>query len=1246
MNRENIFTVGGTVQAANGLYISRHADAELLALCRERSFAYVLTPRQLGKSSLMVRTAQQLKAEGIRSVIIDLSGIGVQVTAEKWYVGLLSMMEEHLSLNTDALVWWQEREHLGVTQRLTKFFEEVLLKEVDAPVVVFVDEIDTTLSLDFTDDFFAAIRYFYNARALSQDVRRLSFVLIGVATPGDLIRDPQRTPFNIGQRVDLTDFTFEEALPLAAGLSSSDQEGRQVLRWVMKWTGGHPYLTQRLCRALADQRRSTWSESEVDQIVISTFFGEKSKQDTNLEFVRDMLSERVPATIDVADVLTTYRDVRRGRDVADEEQSLIKSHLKLSGIVCRERANLRVRNPIYAEVFDARWAKEHLPVNWKRMLTRYAAGTFLTLLIIAAALTPYAWSQKVKAETQTHVAENALRQEQAAKENLKATNDELARSVVQARSAKLDAENFARQAGEAEAKARKAKEEADKLRVLAEKNSGAAEAQSREAEAQSKNAVNSTQIATSREIAASAVAQLPTDPELSLLLSTEALEKFPQTDEAEDALKQALAESHIRSILSADKLGYGIVAFSPDGKYVLSENRYQAVAWEVANAQPVKSWQDDKRGLQSVAFSPDGKLVLTATDKTTWLRETNSGRKLFELPSPDDSIHSAVFSLNGKFILTAGYGIAQVWETTTGRNVAKLLHFKTDPDHQQPIKTIAISPDGRLVITTDPDAARLWQVPIDAKETQLLEKSRELREQDWEGGQERPVWNAKFSPDGTLIVVLGPVSARLWRVSAAPGGEVSVTTQSSYILTHNGARINSADFSPDSKSVVTASNDRTAQIWDTQITPRKVTLGGHRDAVNTAVFSPDGRFVVTASNDRTARVWLAETGEQVSNLVGNNGHVLAAVFSPDSKLIATESDDQTTRLWDSGTNQQTIIVQGGHDFIKASSSPNGRLIALVKDGKLQIMDSLSKLVIYEGAYSLLNEASFSSTSQFVVMANRDSTAAVLDLSTGKSITMRHSLGNFDANVYTAAFSPDDKFIVTTSRGSAWIWSAKTGEKIDQFDRELPTVAGVTDAEFSPDGRRLVIATRLAGAEIWDLRDHQLLTQLATPLNSGLLNSVTFSPDGQFVLGGSDDGVARVWNANTGQRLLTLRGHTARVYSSRFSSDGRFIATASADRTARIWDAFTGRALTVVRGHTDDVLSAEFSPQNKYVLTASKDGTVQIHTSDVDLSIDSLISRAKKRMTRCLRSEEREKYLHERVTDEVEEPCKPGPAPVQ
>ncbi|MBW4661826.1 MAG: AAA-like domain-containing protein [Drouetiella hepatica Uher 2000/2452] len=122
----SVYTVGGTVQAnERGLYIPREADGELLRLCRESTFAYVLTPRQMGKSSLMIRTAEQLIEDGSRVVIIDLTQVGTQVSAAEWYRGVLALVAEQLELTSGIAEWWEAQSHLGVTQRLTQFFQQV-----------------------------------------------------------------------------------------------------------------------------------------------------------------------------------------------------------------------------------------------------------------------------------------------------------------------------------------------------------------------------------------------------------------------------------------------------------------------------------------------------------------------------------------------------------------------------------------------------------------------------------------------------------------------------------------------------------------------------------------------------------------------------------------------------------------------------------------------------------------------------------------------------------------------------------------------------------------------------------------------------------------------------------------------------------------------------------------------------------------------------------------------------------------
>ncbi|MCG8608056.1 AAA-like domain-containing protein, partial [bacterium] len=247
--------------------------------------------------------------------------------------------------------------------------------------------------MDFTDDFFAAIRYLYNARANVPEFSRLSFVLIGVATPSDLMSDPHRTPFNIGQRVELMDFTLEQSLPLADGLELGQEKAKETLRWVLKWTGGHPYLTQRLCRMIQVQSQSAWTEKDVDTAVASTFFGKVSEQDSNLQFVRDMLSKWAP---DRLQVLTAYRQVRLGgRPVPDEEQSAIKNHLKLSGILRRDNGHLQVRNAIYENVFNRAWLKAHWPTNWLSTVptsVKVASVFSLLLLIVSISLAIFAFN--------------------------------------------------------------------------------------------------------------------------------------------------------------------------------------------------------------------------------------------------------------------------------------------------------------------------------------------------------------------------------------------------------------------------------------------------------------------------------------------------------------------------------------------------------------------------------------------------------------------------------------------------------------------------------------------------------------------------------------------------------------------------------------------------------------------------------------------------------------------------------------
>lgn len=205
------FQGGGTLRAT-AIYVHRKADDELLDALLLSEYCHVLAPRQIGKSSLRVQTARALLAKGVRSVTIDLTAIGDrESTASMWYFDLIAVTARQLHL-PDPSLYWNSKSEMSPLLRWLEYMRRYVLDEIKDPIVLFIDEIDAILSRSSIarDDFFAAIRSIFNARAEDRTLDRLTICLIGVALPGDLIQDETRTPFNIGRSVVLEDFSREE----------------------------------------------------------------------------------------------------------------------------------------------------------------------------------------------------------------------------------------------------------------------------------------------------------------------------------------------------------------------------------------------------------------------------------------------------------------------------------------------------------------------------------------------------------------------------------------------------------------------------------------------------------------------------------------------------------------------------------------------------------------------------------------------------------------------------------------------------------------------------------------------------------------------------------------------------------------------------------------------------------------------------------------------------------------------------
>src|SRR5437867_2276625 len=370
----SFYVTGGTLRPDAPSYVERQADLDLFEGLLNGEFCYVLTSRQMGKSSLMVRTANKLRAQGIHVIALDLTAIGQTLTLEPWYNGFLTSMGDQVGLEDEVEEFWIANERLSPVQRWFTAIRKAVLASRPGPAVVFLDEIDTVRGLPFsTDEFFAAIRECYNRRSEASEFNRLTFCLLGVATPSDLIRDPRLTPFNIGRRVELHDFTSQEAAELARGLrgggaqrgSDEDDAAQALLSRILYWTDGHPYLTQRLCRAVAETNWNSgerelrhFQSSTVDRLCEELFLSPRAREyDTNLVFVRErmMRSHTQPLNL-----LQRYGEIFCGKRVPDDVRNPLVDLLRLAGITKGVQGFLQVRNRVYARVFELTWLRERV----------------------------------------------------------------------------------------------------------------------------------------------------------------------------------------------------------------------------------------------------------------------------------------------------------------------------------------------------------------------------------------------------------------------------------------------------------------------------------------------------------------------------------------------------------------------------------------------------------------------------------------------------------------------------------------------------------------------------------------------------------------------------------------------------------------------------------------------------------------------------------------------------------------------
>jgi WD40 repeat protein len=1048
MRMESPFYVAGGTLSRDALsYVTRQADRQLYDGLSRSQFSYVLTARQMGKSSLMVRTASRLRDEGAGVVVLDLTAIGQNLTAEQWYEGLLTQIGQQLNLEGELEEFWDGHPGLGPLQRWMQALTRVVLPRYPGRVEVFIDEIDAVRSLPFsTDEFFAGLREFYNRRTEDPELERLSFCLLGVAAPSDLIRDTRMTPFNIGRRIEMHDFTEAEAHVLAVGLAADERQGAALLNRILYWTGGHPYLTQRLCQAAAEQKAA--SAGDVDRLCDELYFARRAReQDDNLLFVRERM---LRSEVDVAGLLNLYGRVRKGKKVEDDETNPFVTILKLSGIARVEDGRLRVRNRIYERVFDQEWIEANMPdAEIRRQRAAYRKGLMRAAAIAAVILAAIA-----------SLAFVAIRQRN------------IARAAEETNRRQLYAAQMAL--------AEQAWEDAGVARMLDLLNNHIpkpGQEDLRGFEWYHLWGLGHSELRSFRHGNVMVPVVFFPDNRRVATGGSDGTVKVWDVVTGEQLMTLAGHSGQVAS-----------VAVSPDGRTLASAGADKtARVWDALTGREIVTLGAHAEFVNQVAFSPDGNMLATASeDKTVKLWNASTWRELAALIHPAQ-VMVVAFSPEGGTLATGCHdSVVRLWDTRSGK---ELRSFNVGSS----VYALAVSPDGATLVTGRVSGlVQFWDVatarPVLAKAAISGQPPapKTIMAGSGAGG-------LRFSADGkTLAIASADRTAKLYS---------SDDLKLLQTFKGHGVRVKFLAFSGNGRLLATGGGDGVAKLWDVG-DPQEPSLllpGG----IPKIAISPDGCRLATAEIDQSAvRLWDLKTLKELRSFEWHKGGgVLAVASSPDGRNLATGRDDGIVKLWDVSTGQETVTFKGHTGRIRgADFSPDGRYLATAGEGADNTLwdattgQEIASLVQpVRTLWPFSPPLRFSRDGRFIAFGSDDK-VRLWDVN-----TRQEALVLTLPQVVTAiAFSPDGKTLAAgLFDGQVALWDLSTS-------RERLTLKGHDGfaycLEFFPDGRRLASGGGDNTVKIWDVATGQ---ELISFRHQNRVMDLAISSDGRIMASGAN-----------------------------------------------------------------------------------------------------------------------------------------------